>query len=275
MADCKRPTQNECANLEGECLTMTYVTEKWQIKKSKATKAKAAKRLKQKLLQEAEAKVKVKEEVEQETKVMLALLAIKEVAFIEGETLHQSRERLNRATDNKAYVATLLATIANARKTVQTAIRIAQEKLQEKLVIKFDIVEPVKQVVVEPVKQVIIEPVKRVKQLSFAEEISITARKMIEARQSGKSLKEFNRIYAVKQLSFAEEISITARKMIEARQSGKSLKEFNRRYYAVKQLSFIEEIVITARKMIEARQLGMSLKAFDMRFDLDLICDLI
>jgi hypothetical protein len=243
MADCKRPTQNECANLEGECLTMTYVTEKWQIKKSKATKAKAAKRLKQKLLQEAEAKVKVKEEVEQETKVMLALLAIKEVAFIEGETLHQSRERLNRATDNKAYVATLLATIANARKTVQTAIRIAQEKLQEKLVIKFDIVEPVKQVVVEPVKQVVVEPVKQVvvepvkqvvvepvkhvKQLSFAEEISITARKMIEARQLGKSLKGFNRIYAVKQLSFAEEISITARKMIEARQLGKSLKEFD------------------------------------------------
>jgi len=245
MADCKRPTQNECANLEGECSTMTYVTEKWQIKKSKATKAKAAKQLKQKLLQEAEAEAKVKADTDAKTKAIVeAETKAKEVAFTEGETLHQLCERLNRAIDNKAYVATLLATIANARKTVQTAISIAQEKLQEKLVIKFDIVEPVKQVVVEPVKRVVVEPVKQV---------------IVEP------------VKRVKRLSFAEEISITARKMIEARQSGKSLKEFNRRYYAVKQLSFIEEIVITSRKMIEARQLGISLKAFDMRFDLDLI----
>ena len=199
MADCKRPTQNECANLEAEA--------------------------------------KVKEEAKQETTVMLALLAIKEVAFIEGETLHQSRERLNRATDNKAYVATLLATIANARKTVQTAISIAQEKLQEKLVIKFDIVEPVKQVILEPVKRVIVEPVKRVKQLSFAEEISITARKMIEARQSGKSLKEFNRIYAVKQLSRIEEIVITAREMIEERQLRMSLKDFDMLFDYIRSIS--------------------------------------
>jgi len=261
MADCKRPTQNECANLEGECSTMTYVTEKWQIKKSKATKAKAAKRLKQKLLQEAEAEAKVKADTDAKTKAIVeAETKAKEVAFTEGETLHQLCERLNRAIDNKAYVATLLATIANARKTVQTAISIAQEKLQEKLVIKFDIVEPVKQVVVEPVKQVVVEPVKQV--------IVEPVKRVIVEPVKQVILEPVKR---VKRLSFAEEISITARKMIEARQSGKSLKEFNRRYYAVKQLSFIEEIVITSRKMIEARQLGISLKAFDMRFDLDLI----